>query len=483
MSATGFDQQLGKSLRRINVLSAPQGSSAKRLAAYLGLMIVAVAIIVGVIALGTQPTDAETIPVRSADPSHLDTLFHVLVTLAAVIALGALFAKICRYLGQPPVIGEILAGLALGPSVLGEISPEAMHWLIPTAAADPHGSVTHSLKVIAQLGVILYMFLVGLELNLDQLKHKAQSAVAISHASIILPFTLGVIFALWLHERVDQIPVPFTSFSLFLGVAMSITAFPVLARILTDRGLQQTPVGSIALSCAAVDDVTAWCLLSLVVGIAQGNLADVTYVFLFVGLFLLVVWFVVRPLLTAYLHRIERNRDGIAPHAVTLIYVAILTAAATTEQLGIHAIFGAFLLGAIIPSDSRIAASFRSKLIEPVSVLMLPAFFALTGMRTEIGLLNSPDQWLICLAVIAVAVIGKFGGTYLAAITAGETSRDATILGMLMNTRGLMELIVLNIGLDLGVIGKNLFAMMVIMALVTTMMTAPVISRLMPARS
>ncbi len=217
---------------------------------------------------------------------------------------------------------------------------------------------------------------------------------------------------------------------------MSITAFPVLARILTDRDLQNTSIGSIALSCAAVDDVTAWCLLSLVVGVAQANLSSAGYVFLYVLAFLVLVWFVLRPLLTRYIQSIDRSDSQISQQAIAWIYIAILVAAATTETLGIHAIFGAFLLGAIIPSDSRIAANFRTKLKEPVSVLMLPAFFAFTGMRTEIGLLNTPQHWFTCIVIIAVAVAGKFGGTYFAALAAGESKRDATVLGMLMNTVG-----------------------------------------------
>ena len=261
---------------------------------------------------------------------------------------------------------------------------------------------------------------------------------------------------------------------------MSITAFPVLARILTDRNLQNTPVGTVALSCAAADDVTAWCLLSFVVGIAKSEVGNAAFVVVGALAFILIVFFVARPLLVRYVHFMDQSESGLQPYAIVVVYVMILGAAALTEWIGIHAIFGAFLLGVIIPSDSSIAKSFQSKLKEPVTVLLLPAFFAYTGMRTEIGLLNDWSQWLVCLVIIFVATLGKFGGTLLAARYAGETWREAGILGMLMNTRGLMELIVLNIGLDLGVISPTLFAMMVIMALVTTITTAPALQFLSP---
>jgi Kef-type K+ transport system membrane component KefB len=452
--------------------------------AYLGLLFAGIVIVLGVLQLGNQwgmveATSTETHAVTKSS-SSVDVVFHVLFTLAAVIFLGAIFGRLCRYFGQPPVIGEVIAGLSLGPSLLGAISPDAMHLLIPSQVLDPKSAVATSLKVIAQLGVILYMFLVGLELNAAQLKHKAHAAVAISHASIVVPFTLGTILSLWLYPMLSDRDVPFVSFALFLGVAMSITAFPVLARILTDRNLQNTPVGTVALSCAAADDVTAWCLLSLVVGIAKSEVGNAAFVVGGALAFILIVFFVARPLLVRYVRFMDQSESGLQPYAIVVVYVMILGAAALTEWIGIHAIFGAFLLGVIIPSDSSIAKSFQSKLKEPVTVLLLPAFFAYTGMRTEIGLLNDWSQWLVCLVIIFVATLGKFGGTLLAARYAGESWREAGILGMLMNTRGLMELIVLNIGLDLGVISPTLFAMMVIMALVTTITTAPALQFLSP---
>jgi Kef-type K+ transport system membrane component KefB len=403
----------------------------------------------------------------------VNVVFRVLLTLAGVILLGAILGRLCSYIGQPPVIGEIMAGLALGPSLLGAVSPDLMHMFIPTKEMDPKGYVSISLKIIAQLGVILYMFLVGLELSAAKLKHKFHSTVAISHASVVVPFALGTILSLWLYPILSTSEVSFSSFALFLGVAMSITAFPVLARILTDRKLQNTHIGAIALSCAAADDVTAWCLLSLVVGIAKSEMGSAVMVTLGSVAFLLTMFFVVRPILVRYVSAKEKDWEDIPRHMVAGVYVMILTAAALTEWIGIHAIFGAFLLGVMIPSESRLSKTFQTKLKDPVTVMLLPAFFAYTGMRTEIGLLTEWNQWAICGVIILVATAGKFGGTLLAARIAGESWSDSSRLGMLMNTRGLMELIVLNIGLDMGVISPTLFAMMVIMAVVTTVVTSP----------
>ena len=451
---------------------------------YLALLVAGVGVVIAVQGLGSGLSVAQTSPAggqaAQPAPSSVDVVLHVLGTLAAVILAGALFGQLCRLVGQPPVIGEIVAGLALGPSLLGAISPEAMHLLIPSTAIDPKGLVSTSIKVVAQLGVILYMFLVGLELSAAQLKHRAHAAIAISHASIVVPFVLGSVLSLWLYPMLAESHVSFMSFSLFMAVAMSITAFPVLARILTDRNMHKTPIGTVALSCAAADDVTAWCLLSIVVGLAQFQMGQAGLVVAGATAFIAVMFFVVRPLLARSVKRLDQAEGKLPSYSIAATYVLILAAAATTEWIGIHAIFGAFLLGVVIPCESRLADSFLTKLKEPVTVLLLPAFFAYTGMRTELGMLHDWHQWLICGLIILVATLGKFGGTVLAARFAGESWRDSSVLGTLMNTRGLMELIVLNIGLDLGVISPTLFAMMVIMALVTTMMTSPVLHFLLP---
>ena len=406
----------------------------------------------------------------------VDVVVHVLATLAAVIAMGNLFAWGLRRFHQPAVIGEVIAGIVLGPSILGTCFPDAMHCLIPDSATDPHGLVVSSLKTIAQVGVVLYMFIVGLELNLQKVGRQAKAAIAISHASIVVPFVLGALMALWLYPILSTSDVPFTSFALFLGVAMSITAFPILARILTDQRLDKTDLGVIALSCAATDDVTAWCLLAFVVGVAKAQIGDAVIVAVATIAFIAMMFLVVRPMMLRWIAWAELR--GLDQRITPLLLIALLCASLATEAIGIHAVFGAFLLGAMIPHDSRVGKELSRKLHDVVTIMLLPAFFAVTGMNTRIGLINGLDSWLICVAIILVATIGKFGGTILASRLTGIDWRTSSALGILMNTRGLMELIVLNIGLSLGVISPKLFAMMVIMALVTTIATAPILRKL-----
>jgi Kef-type K+ transport system membrane component KefB len=407
--------------------------------------------------------------VASAPPKS-DIFFHVLLALAAIIVTGQVLAKLFSYLGQPPVIGEVVAGILLGPSLLGT---EISALVLPP-------SIAPFLGIIAQLGVVLYMFLVGLELNPALLKHRAHATVTISHASILVPFLLGSLLALLLYPQLSSSDVSFTSFALFMGVAMSITAFPVLARILTDYRLTRTKLGILALSCAAIDDVTAWCLLAFVVGVAKAQMGEGFFVVAGALTYIAFMFLMARPLLEWITQRWAGEQQ--ARTLVTLIFVALLLSTLTAEAIGIHAIFGAFLLGAMIPHDSVVAQSLTRQLESIVTILLLPAFFAFTGMRTRIDLVAGADQWLICGFIILTATLGKFGGTLLAARLTGLSWHSAAMLGTLMNTRGLMELIVLNVGLDLKVISPTLFAMMVLMAITTTALTAPVL-RLLKARA
>ncbi|WP_437201007.1 cation:proton antiporter [Planctomicrobium sp. SH664] len=418
--------------------------------------------------------------VAAAKAASVDVVAHVLGTMAAVIVLGYVLGRLMRRIGQPPVIGEVVAGICLGPSLLGALSPEAMSLLIPSAADDPQGQVTAALKMIAQLGVILYMFVVGLDLNAGKLKNQVHAAIAISHVGIIVPFLLGAMLALVLHREFAPNPISFTGFSLFMGLAMAITAFPVLARILTDRGLEATPLGTLALTCAAADDATAWCLLAVVVGIVQTRIENSLQVLGLALVFTGAMFLIVKPVLRRWCARMDRSQNSSGQSPLVVGMAGALLAAMTTELIGIHAIFGAFLLGAVIPNESRPARELKQRLHESVIVLLLPAFFAYTGMRTQIGLVSGLNHWLLCCLIIVVATLGKFGGTFVAARATGINHRDAATLGMLMNTRGLMELIVLNIGLDLGVISPTLFAMMVLMALVTTLATSPMLGWLNP---
>jgi Kef-type K+ transport system membrane component KefB len=402
----------------------------------------------------------------------VDTTAHLLLTLAAVIVLGRVIGWLFRHVGQPPVIGEVVAGLMLGPSVLGQVVPGGPAWLLPQLVA-PY------LREIAQLGVILYMFLVGLELNVARLRQQAKAAVIIANVSIIVPFVLGVALAILLYSHLSSADVPVISLALFMGVAMAITAFPVLARILTDRGMSRTELGILALTCAAVGDLAAWCLLAFVVGVAQADTRGALVVVLLSLGYLAAMFLIVQPSFRRLCARY--CGDTLPGGIIALVLVALLLSSLATELIGIHALFGAFLLGAIIPHDSAIARVFTHKLHELVTILLLPAFFAFTGMRTEIGLVATAEEWLLCGLIIVVATAGKFGGTLLAARLTGIDWRTGTALGLLMNTRGLMELIVLNIGLDLGIISPTLFAMLVLMALVTTMATAPLLQLLTQA--
>jgi Kef-type K+ transport system membrane component KefB len=312
-------------------------------AGYLALLAGGVGVFFLVRAIGeglsTAPTPIGARPVGRAVQGQVDVVLHVTATLAAVVALGAALSRALRYLGQPPVIGEVIAGILLGPSLLGAISPDALHLLIPSPASDPHGQVPAALKAVSQLGVIIYMFLVGLELNAARMARRVHAAVAVSHASIVVPFVLGSALAIGLYPIYSHDGIRFTSFALFMGVAMAITAFPVLARILTDRGLDKTEIGNIALSCAAADDVSAWCLLALVVGVAQSDLSSGVWVVGGVIAFIGFMFLVVQPLL----RRVSRTWDDqpgpIPTLAVASVFVAVLLAALTTEAIGVHAVY------------------------------------------------------------------------------------------------------------------------------------------------
>lgn len=396
-------------------------------------------------------------------------MFHLLLALAAVIVAGRLLGMVFRWIGQPPVIAEVIAGILLGPSLLGAISPAAQQYLLPD-------SVEPALSVIAQLGIILYMFVVGLELDLSVLKKRGAAIVTTSLASILVPFLLGASLAIAMYGTLAQSHVSLTKYALFLGAALAITAFPVLARILKDCGMSRSPLGIMALTCAAINDAAAWCLLAIVVGIAQAEVGWAIAVTGLTLLFIAAMFFLVRLFIA---HQLNRLGDEPPPQGVlAIIFMALLASCLATEMIGIHAIFGAFLLGAVFPHDSRVALDLCHKLEDLVTVLLLPAFFAFIGMKTRIGLISGWENWLWCLAIIAVATAGKVGGTFAAAKLTSLSWRDSAGLGILMNTRGLMELIVLNIGLEMKIISPPVFAMMVVMAIVTTLATTPILQLL-----
>lgn len=404
----------------------------------------------------------------------IDSLIHnlehplaiLLAQIVTIIFAARFFGWICKKIGQPTVIGEIIAGIVLGPSLIGMYFPEFSATLFPTASLG-------NLQFLSQIGLILFMFVIGMELDLKVLKNKAHDAVVISHASIIIPFALGMGLAYFIYTSFAPSGIQFASFALFLGIAVSITAFPVLARIVQERGLHKTRLGTVVITCAAADDITAWCLLAAVIAIVKaGSFVSALYIIALAALYVLLMIKVVRPFLTR-IGNLHQTKESLSKPIVAIFFLTLIISAYATEVIGIHALFGAFMAGAIMPENIKFRNIFIEKVEDVALVLLLPLFFVFTGLRTEIGLLNDPYLWKVTGLIILVAVVGKFIGSAIAAKFVGQNWKDSLTIGALMNTRGLMELVVLNIGYDLGVLTPEIFAMMVIMALVTTFMTGP----------
>ncbi|MHA4843505.1 cation:proton antiporter domain-containing protein [Flavitalea antarctica] len=403
----------------------------------------------------------------------------LLLQILTIIIVARIFGFFCKKIGQPTVIGEIVAGIVLGPSFLATYFPQYAEFLFPAQSLP-------NLQFLSQIGLILFMFVIGMELDLNVLKSKAKDAIVVSHASIIFPFTLGTGLAYFIYQHFAPANIGFLAFSLFMGIAMSITAFPVLARIVQERGLSKTKLGTIVITCAAADDITAWCILAVVIAIVKaGSILSALYTILIAIAYVLIMIKVVQPFLKKIGDKYQ-NKESFSKPVVAIFFITLLLSSYATEVIGIHALFGAFMAGVIMPANTNFRNIFIEKVEDLALVLLLPLFFVFTGLRTEIGLLNEPYLWKICFAIIAVAVIGKFLGSALAARFVGQNWRDSLAIGALMNCRGLMELIVLNIGYDLGVLSPEIFAMMVIMALVTTFMTGPaldLINKFLPDKS
>jgi Kef-type K+ transport system membrane component KefB len=415
-----------------------------------------------------KPTGASTWEQMLDTYQHNFThpLAMLLMQIVTIILVARFFGMLFRKIDQPSVIGEIIAGIMLGPSFLGHYFPGVSAFLFPAASLG-------NLQFLSQIGLILFMFVVGMELDLNILRNKAKDAVVISHASIMFPFFLGMLLSLYIYREFAPAGIDFLSFSLFCGIATSITAFPVLARIVQERNLTKTRLGAIAITCAAADDITAWCILAAVIAIVKaGNALSalstialaVAYVFLMLRL--------IQPFLRN-LGEKYASKEALSRPVVAIFFIVMLLSSYVTEIIGIHALFGAFMAGVIMPVNISFRNIFIDKVEDLALVVLLPLFFVFTGLRTEIGLLNDPHLWQICGLVTLVAVLGKFVGSAVAARFVGQSWVDSLSIGALMNTRGLMELIVLNIGYDLGVLSPEIFAMMVIMALATTFMTGP----------
>ncbi len=390
----------------------------------------------------------------------------LLLQIIAIILVARVFGLLFRRIGQPSVIGEIVAGIVLGPSLLGSYFPEFSAFLFPASSLS-------NLGIVSQVGLILFMFVVGMELDLKLLKNQAHEAVIISHASIIFPFALGMGLAYFIYQATAPTGVSFLSYALFIGISMSITAFPVLARIVQERGITKTKLGSIVITCAAADDITAWCILAAVIAVVKaGSLASAGYTILFSIAYVILMLRFVAPFLQR-IGDLHATKERLSRPVVGTFFLTLLFSAWATEVIGIHALFGAFMAGVIMPANINFRNIFIEKVEDVAQVLLLPLFFVFTGLRTQIGLLNEPGLWQLCAIVIVVAVTGKFVGSALSARFVGQSWRDSLSIGALMNTRGLMELVALNIGYDLGVLTPEMFAILVLMALVTTFMTGP----------
>ncbi|HEX7755151.1 MAG TPA: cation:proton antiporter [Niabella sp.] len=390
----------------------------------------------------------------------------LLVQIVTIILVAKLFGWICTKIRQPTVIGEMVAGIILGPSLLGMYLPGLSAALFPPQSLD-------NLQFLSQIGLIFFMFIVGMELDLKILRNQTHDAVVISHASIIVPFALGMGLAYFMYQSFAPEGVQFLSFALFMGIAMSITAFPVLARIVQERGITRTRLGTMAITCAAADDISAWCILAAVIAIARaGSFVSSLYTILLALGYVLIMIRIVRPFL-ARIGNIYNSKESLTKPIIAIFFLTLIISAYATEVIGVHALFGAFMAGAIMPESMKFRNLFIEKLEDVALVLLLPLFFVFTGLRTQIGLLNDPALWKLTGLIILIAVAGKFLGGAIAAKFVGQSWKDSLSIGVLMNTRGLMELVVLNIGYDLGVLTPAVFSMMVLMALITTFMTGP----------
>jgi len=399
-----------------------------------------------------------------------DPLPLLLVQLIVIVVAARLCGALAQKAGQTAVVGEMVAGVLLGPSFLGWLWPGALDFIFPAASLG-------TLRLLSQVGVCLFMFIVGMDLEVSHLKGQARTAVLVSQVGIVFPYLLGMTSALFLFPTFAAPNAPFLPFALFLGISLSITAFPVLARILDERGLSKTALGSTAIACAATGDVTAWCALAFVVAVVKTrHLASVALTLGLVILFVAFMLLWVKPRTPAWIGKTllrEGTPDGgVVAGAMVLLFASALA----TQVIGIQAFFGSFLAGVVMPPRGEVRDFLKVRLEHFTSSFLLPLFFAFIGLRTHLNSLNEPAAWLVCGGLILVATLGKLGGAMLSARLAGVNWIDSFALGALMNTRGLVELVALNLGYDLGILPAPMFTMLVIMALVTTGMTAPLLS-------
>jgi Kef-type K+ transport system membrane component KefB len=401
---------------------------------------------------------------------HIRTPFGLLLLqIIVILIVGRIVGWLFNMMKQPSVIGEILAGIILGPSILGYFLPDVSLFLFPRESLA-------NINMLSQFGLILFMYTIGMELDLSEVRKKLQASILISHTSMIVPFFLGVLMAYFIYDAYAYRETSFLSFALFIGIAMSITAFPVLARIIQEKKLTRTHLGTISLASAANGDISAWCILAVVMAVTQmGSILGAVYNILFSAAYMAIMFFVVRPRLRM-LGDMCHNRELVTKPLIMLMFLLLLLSSYLTEILGLHALFGAFIVGIFMPENLRFRKIMAEKVEDVSLALFLPLFFASTGLRTEIGLLNTTEAWQLCGLFIVVAIVGKFGSTVISARVVKESWKDSLLLGGLMNTRGLMELVVLTIGYDMHILPPPIFVMLVLMTLVTTFMTTPLLS-------
>jgi Kef-type K+ transport system membrane component KefB len=437
-----------------------RGRSFRHIATYGGLTVLPVAAAIVVLVVGADGGAARSV----AENTH--PFARLFLAITVIVVACKLVGMLVALVGQPTVVGEIAAGIVLGPSLLGGIFPAAEEWLLPD-------STQSQLQVLAQVGAVLFVFLAGFELDVNRIKGRGRFAVMVSHSSIALPFLFGVLLALVVHGRFAPEGIGMLPFALFLGVALSITALPVLARILLELDMFHSTIGTLVMSCALIDDVTAWILLALVVAVVSASsLFGIFLTIVLTAAFAGALW-LLRPALARLAQASGPVAGGSAFH---LLLVAVFLAASATEWIGVHAVFGAFLLGMALRADSAVAERLRTMIGGLTSALLLPLFFAYAGLGTDVRLLfGDGDLWVWALVILAVCVLGKFGGSALSARLMGAPASTAGQVGALMNCRGLTGLVVLEVGRELGILSPALFTIMVLVTLATTAMTVPLV--------
>jgi Kef-type K+ transport system membrane component KefB len=419
---------------------------------------------------------------RMGEVSVEDLLLPLLIQLALIVVAARAFAWLFRRLGQPAVVGEIAAGLVLGPSVLGRLAPGLFAAVfrpalagLPPEAADL--LLSRVLTALAQLGLVLLLFLVGLEFDFSHLRRQGRSALAISVSGIVVPFGLGAALG-WASHAAVAADIPRAGYVLFMGTALSITAIPVLGRMMLEWGVTRTRLAAVTISAAAADDASGWVLLAAVAAAARADFdpwhtAGMMAATVAFGLFMLLA---ARPLLSRFARLLLRAGGGeLGVNGLAAVLVLVFLAGVATNLIGIFAVFGAFALGAVLSGEEEFREAVNRKLRDVVTSFLLPIYFAYTGLRTDVGALGSRELWGLAALVSLAAVLGKFGGCAVAAWLGGLRPREAACVGAMMNTRGLMELVVVNVGKDLGVIPDSVFCALVLMALVTTFMTTPLL--------